>query len=127
MANKRTTLTDRQKNELRRELRTKRDEIRARQLYFGDRNDSDFEPDPMDLADAASATTAREEGEALNAHDRWLLNEIESAIARIDEGRYGYSDVSGEPIAYDRLRSIPWARRSADEEEEATRSVQSLR
>lgn len=127
MAKRNATLTEQQQNDLRRELRTKRDEIRARQLEFAERNASYFEPDPMDIVDAATALIAGEEGRALSAHDRWLLGELQSAIARIDEGRYGLSEASGEPISYERLRSIPWARRTAEEEEEATRSVHSLR
>ncbi len=127
MAKKIAALTDRQENELKKVLLTKREEIRARQMEFAQRNDSDFEPDPMDLADAASAATAGSEDAALSAHDRWLLREIESALGRLDGGRYGFSEASGEPIAYERLRSIPWARRTAEEEEEAARSVQSLR
>ncbi|MDP2273956.1 MAG: hypothetical protein Q8K32_24660 [Archangium sp.] len=127
MAKRNQTLTDAQRVELKTVLRIKREEIRARQLELAERNDSDFEPDPMDTADAATAATAGHEDEALSAHDRWLLGEIESALGRLDGGRYGLSEGSGEPISYERLRSIPWARRTAEEEEEAARSVQSPR
>ena len=126
MAKKRRALTDQQENELKKVLRTKREEIRARQLELAQRSDSGFEPDPMDIGDAANAATAGSEDAALSAHDRWLLGEIEGALGRLDGGRYGFSEASGEPISYERLRSIPWARRTAEEEEEAARSVQSL-
>ncbi len=131
MANRNGMLTDSQRDELKTVLRTKREEIRARQPDLNERNESNFEPDPMDSGDAANALTAIDENAALGAHDRWLLGEIDSALARLEEGRYGWSEASGEPIAYARLHSIPWARRTAEEEEEeeeeASRSVQSLR
>jgi DnaK suppressor protein len=34
---------------------------------------------------------------------------IERALAKIDEGTYGVSDVSGKPIPMDRLRAVPEA------------------
>jgi DnaK suppressor protein len=40
---------------------------------------------------------------------------IERALAKIDEGTYGYSDVSGQPIPLDRLESYPEAVRGAGE------------
>ena len=98
-----TKLTQQQVEELGRALREKREQLRAR------------EPDPMDIATEA---TAGAEGDALSAHDTYLLAEIESAFIRLRDGRYGVSEESGDPIAYARLRLIPWARRTAEEEEE---------
>jgi RNA polymerase-binding transcription factor DksA len=34
----------------------------------------------------------------------------------MDNGRYGVSEVSGEPIPYARLLAVPWARTDSDEE-----------
>jgi DnaK suppressor protein len=36
-------------------------------------------------------------------------NAIERALAKIDDGTYGLSDVSGKPIPMDRLRAVPEA------------------
>jgi len=40
---------------------------------------------------------------------------IERALAKIDEGTYGYSDLSGEPIPLDRLEAYPEALRTVGE------------
>jgi DnaK suppressor protein len=61
----------------------------------------------------------------LTERDRHLLREIEAALGRIVEGTYGVSELSGEPVGFERLLVQPWARRSqADEErlEEEARS-----
>jgi DnaK suppressor protein len=36
--------------------------------------------------------------------------EIDRALRRLEAGRYGVSEISGEPIPYERLVVIPWAR-----------------
>jgi DnaK suppressor protein len=44
------------------------------------------------------------------------LAALERAEARLAEGRYGLSVQSGEPIPDARLRAIPWAERTAEEQ-----------
>jgi DnaK suppressor protein len=39
-----------------------------------------------------------------------LLGELDAALARMDEGSYGYCEGTGEPIDYRRLLARPWAR-----------------
>ncbi len=41
---------------------------------------------------------------------------IERALAKIEEGTYGLSDVSGKPIPRERLEALPEAIKTADEE-----------
>jgi len=36
------------------------------------------------------------------------LEEVERALAKLDEGTYGVCDVCGNPIAPERLEAIPW-------------------
>ena len=36
------------------------------------------------------------------------LEEVERALAKLDEGTYGVCDDCGEPIAPERLEAIPW-------------------
>lgn len=38
------------------------------------------------------------------------LNEVETALAKIDAGTYGFCEISGEPIEADRLEANPAAR-----------------
>ena len=115
MAKKKNGLTERQWDELGNLLRQKRADIRARLEEINEARMVEAEPDPIDTA---SDVTAENDGDALSIHDQYLLTEINSALARMDSGRYGLSVDSGEPIPYERLRTIPWARRTADEEEE---------
>ena len=116
-----TALTDRQREELGKALRAKRAELLARQKETDEEQIFEVEPDPIDMA---TGVIAGNDGAALSAHDTVLLGEIDSALLRLTQGRYGLSEESGEPIPYQRLRSIPWARRTAEEEEEASESRQ---
>jgi DnaK suppressor protein len=49
--------------------------------------------------------------------DHEILAEIERAFARMQDGSYGVSEVSGEPLGFDRLEALPWATRSAQEQQ----------
>ena len=56
------------------------------------------------------------EAEFLNMHDRLRhqLMEIESALARIENGSYGHCEETEEPIEPERLLAIPWTRLSIE-------------
>ncbi|MEZ4870939.1 MAG: TraR/DksA C4-type zinc finger protein [Bdellovibrionales bacterium] len=45
---------------------------------------------------------------------RGLLVEIESALGRIESGKYGICEETEEPIELDRLKVIPWTRFSIE-------------
>lgn len=47
---------------------------------------------------------------SLLSHEQHLLNEIDTALERIDEGTYGYCEETGEPISLERLETYPMAR-----------------
>ena len=49
--------------------------------------------------------------------DITLLHDIEDALAKLETGSYGLSEVSGLPLGFRRLQAIPWARVAADEDE----------
>ena len=51
----------------------------------------------------------RERDLALSAHARAAVDQIDAALARIDDGTYGICQVSGKPIPRQRLNAIPWA------------------
>ena len=72
---------------------------------------------PPDLADRASSETDR--AIELRARDRQrkLIAKINAAIARIDEGTYGYCEVTGEPISLRRLEARPIATMSIEAQE----------
>jgi DnaK suppressor protein len=60
-----------------------------------------------------------EENEVDHAVEHQLRSELEAverAEQRLQEGSYGLSIVSGDPIPAERLKAIPWAERTAEEE-----------
>src|SRR6187431_3838393 len=70
-----------------------------------------------DLADRASSETDR--AIELRARDRQrkLIAKINAAIGRIDDGTYGYCEVTGEPISLRRLEARPIATMSIEAQE----------
>ena len=76
--------------------------------------------DDCSLADAADAANLQEHrlrGRGMLEQHRQILKEIDAALSRLGTGIYGVSETTGEPIAYDRLTLIPWARTGADDKE----------
>ena len=74
-------------------------------------------PNHPDLADRASSESDR--AIELRARDRQrkLIAKIDAAIARIDEGTYGYCEETGEPISLKRLEARPIATLSLEAQE----------
>ena len=68
-------------------------------------------------ADSAKDITDRQIDESELANVRDQLEEVDAALQRVEDGTYGVSEVSGEPIPDERLRAVPWARRLVDEQE----------
>lgn len=64
------------------------------------------EPDPSD-----QATIVEQTGLELRTRDRYrkLINKIDTALRRIEEGEYGYCEVTGDPIGIKRLEARPIA------------------
>jgi DnaK suppressor protein len=70
-----------------------------------------------DLADRASSETDR--AIELRARDRQrkLISKIDAALARLDDGSYGYCEETGEPISLKRLDARPIATLSLEAQE----------
>jgi RNA polymerase-binding transcription factor DksA len=51
----------------------------------------------------------RERDLTLSAQARQTIADIDTALARLTTGQYGYSTESGRPIPRERLEAIPWA------------------
>jgi RNA polymerase-binding transcription factor len=75
----------------------------------------------------AARTNQRETLIGLAEVERIRLVEIDLALHKIDDGTYGVSEESGEPIGFDRLRAVPWARFTAPEQEELEHEAKSRR
>ena len=68
-------------------------------------------------ADDADRLQGDEVDEALAEQLREELEAVERAEQRLEEGKYGLSIESGEPIPAPRLEAVPWAERTAEEQE----------
>lgn len=67
-----------------------------------------------DAADAASLQENRLRARSMVEQHQQIINEIDAALGRLGNGTYGVSETKGEPIAYERLMLIPWARTGTD-------------
>lgn len=67
------------------------------------------------LADSATETYLRELDGGLEANAGHLLDEIEAALGRIEDGSYGLCVTCGKPIATERLEAVPYAPRCLDD------------
>jgi DnaK suppressor protein len=68
-------------------------------------------------ADEASELFEEERDEGFAERLREQLAAIERAERRLEEGTYGLSVESGEPIPDGRLEAVPWAERTAEEQQ----------
>src|SRR6201991_1721934 len=109
-------MNDRQREYFRRKLSNWKDEIlrESRETLAALQQESENHPD---FADRASSETDR--AIELRARDRQrkLISKIEAALARIDDGSYGYCVETGDPISLRRLDARPIATLSVEAQE----------
>ncbi|MGH1459582.1 MAG: RNA polymerase-binding protein DksA [Paracoccaceae bacterium] len=70
-----------------------------------------------DVADRASEETDRALELRTRDRQRKLVSKIDAALRRIDEGEYGYCEVTGEQISLKRLDARPIATMSLEAQE----------
>ncbi len=70
-----------------------------------------------DIADRASEETDRAIELRTRDRQRKLVAKIDAALRRIEEGEYGYCEVTGEPISLKRLDARPIATMSLEAQE----------
>lgn len=70
-----------------------------------------------DIADQASAESERSLELRTRDRERKLIGKIDAALQRLDGGKYGYCEESGEPIGLRRLEARPIATLSIDAQE----------
>jgi DnaK suppressor protein len=109
-------MSEQQRNYFRMKLtRWKEDILReSRETLAHLQNESENHPD---LADRASSETDR--AIELRARDRQrkLINKIDAALERLEQGTYGFCEETGEPIAIKRLEARPIATLSIEAQE----------
>jgi DnaK suppressor protein len=111
-----TMLSKREKDELKERLLAERNDLRGQ---FEELEQSTFSQNQTDLsgeagfdeefADAGTATFERERDLSLVNNVRDLMERIDKALAKIDEGTYGLCDRCGNPIEKARLKALPYA------------------
>ena len=74
-----------------------------------------------DLADRASEETDRALELRTRDRQRKLVGKIDAALRRIENGEYGYCEVSGEPISLKRLDARPIATMTLESQEKHER------
>lgn len=69
---------------------------------------------PIHMADMGTDNYEQEFTLGLVEKDRGLLREINSALAKIQDGTYGLCEGTGKPISRARLEAQPWAKYSIE-------------
>jgi DnaK suppressor protein len=114
-------MNERQREYFRRKLLDWKEEIlrEARETIVALQSENENHPD---LADRASSETDR--AIELRARDRQrkLIAKIDAAMARIDDGTYGYCEDTGDPISLRRLEARPIATLSLEAQERHERN-----
>jgi DnaK suppressor protein len=93
----------------RKDLQSQYDELE--EFSFGS-NQSDLSGEmgfDEEYADAGTATFERERDLSLVNNLRDLMERIDKALAKIEEGTYGLCDRCGKPIEKLRLKALPYA------------------
>ncbi|MCA1774357.1 MAG: RNA polymerase-binding protein DksA [Paracoccaceae bacterium] len=70
-----------------------------------------------DIADRASEETDRALELRTRDRQRKLVSKIDAALRRIEEGEYGYCEITGDPISLKRLDARPIATMSLEAQE----------
>ena len=84
-------------------------------VRMADKSASDGVGDDLDSATFEQEITMNLR---MSQRDNNLLRKIDAALARMDEGTYGYSVVSGEEIGLRRMMARPLATMTIEEQEE---------
>ena len=112
----RSPLTTKEIAELKGRLLEERKDLQAQ---YDELEESTFSSDQSDLsgeagfdeeyADAGTATFERERDLSLVNNLRDLMERIDKALGKIDEGTYGLCDRCGKPIEKARIKALPYA------------------
>lgn len=109
-------MNERQREYFRKRLLAWRNDIIAENRETLDVLQSENE-NHADLADRASSETGRSVELRARDRQRKLIDKINAALRRIDDGTYGYCEETGEPINLRRLDARPVATLSIEAQE----------
>jgi RNA polymerase-binding protein DksA len=108
-------LTAQEIGELRTRLESEREELAAQLTTIEDQafaaTQSDMSGDvgvDDESADAGTATFEREKELSIEQNVRDLIQKIDRALKRIEDGTYGICEVCGKPIEKARIKALPY-------------------
>jgi RNA polymerase-binding transcription factor DksA len=92
-------------------LRSEQEGLQAQleELGYGNEGDTGLNYD-SNFADSSQVTAERGEAERLATELQDSLDEVDAALVRLREGKYGVCEVCGKPIGEARLEAMPAAR-----------------
>ena len=102
-----------QLEQLKEQLTIKRQELTNSIDAFSKVIESRQDCDVLNVGDSASFNEAHDRAVTMSNHQKETIEEIDAALDRLQEGRYGISETNGEPIPLARLLIVPWARAGA--------------
>ena len=119
-------MPDYDRNEVEAKLKARLEEIDSvlnKVVVRGEEQDGELSDYDQHPADQASETLEQEIDETKRTILEDERSQVELALQRLEEGKYGYSIDSGEEIPAERLEAMPEAVRTVDEQRryEATR------
>ena|SRR3989338_480688 len=74
----------------------------------GGKDSGDVAGHVQHIADVATDLYDKEFSMGLASKDREILQKIEKALRRIEDGSYGFCLATGKPISQERLKAIPY-------------------
>ncbi len=98
----------------RRLLKEKKNDLLAELAKTRDAEEETSEEASQDIADKAVSAYTREFLYSLTDSERNTLVQIDEALARIDDGAYGFCQNCGAPMNEKRLNAVPWAQHCVD-------------
>jgi DnaK suppressor protein len=101
-------VTKKESEKYRRALVEKKDAISREMLKNKDAGEENAEENTQDIADKASSSYTKEFLFSLSDGERLLLQLIDQALVRIEEGTYGLCTHCGNPLPEKRLDAVPW-------------------
>ena len=124
----RASVTAAELTELRDALEKERDELQSQLTEIENSTFSQAQSDLSgemafddEYADAGTATFERERDLSLENNVRDLLQKIEKALSRMDEGTFGICERCGKPIEKARIKALPYANLCIADAQAATR------
>jgi DnaK suppressor protein len=117
MPAKKAPFGKRELNEFKKRLLEEREELKRQaseieeSSFSGGQSDvtGDIASFDEEFADAGTATFERERDLSLSNNIKDLLEKIDHALRRIDEGTYGLCEKCGRPIEKARIKALPYA------------------